>query len=35
MPLSRAEEGSGAQEPHCGVLVTADEIAKAREQLAG
>lgn len=34
MPLSRAEVGSGAQEPHCGVLVSADKTAKLREHLA-
>lgn len=34
MPLSRAEVGNCAQEPHSAVLVSEDKIAKLREQLA-
>lgn len=32
--VSRAEVGSGAQEPHCGVLIRVDKTAKLREHLA-
>ena len=33
--LSRAEVGNGAQEPSCGVFVSAGKIANLREPLAG